>query len=63
VGTQLKDVWSVILPACATEAQVKLENDLKKVHEPMKLNKMDHLQHFGVKVRDRCNSEKLTTLL
>lgn len=53
----------VCYSACATEAWVKLENDFKKVHEPMKLNKMDHLQHFGVKIRDRCNSQKLTTLL
>jgi hypothetical protein len=36
---------------------MKLENDSKRFYEPMKLNKMDHLQHIGVKVKNSLNDE------
>ncbi len=43
----MKDI--LIVPACATEARMKVENDPKKVG-PKKLKDMDPMQYFGVQV-------------
>jgi hypothetical protein len=40
-----------MVPACATETRMKVENDPKKVG-PKKLKDMDPMQYFGVQVTE-----------